>query len=286
MKKLQTILLGVLLIYGITFSQDVDMEQEKEAIKQAALDYIDGAHEGSAVRMERAVHPELTKVTLMKLPQTGKTVLRKAGSTRLIELIRANVAPLDEDKRNIKVTIFAVKEGLAAVRAVSAMFYDYLLVAKIDGQWKLINVLWRNNDKPDTEGDAGIMETEKAAIEQTALDYIDGSFSGDEIRMERALHPELMKVIPVTLPQTGKTMLDKMGAQLLIEGTRAKLGMVDEEKRNIEVTIFDVNQDIAMVEVISAMYYDYLQIAKFNGQWKIINVLWKMNPTAPRPSRR
>jgi len=286
MKKMLSILLGFILVCGTAFPQDVDLEKEKEAIKRAALDYIDGAHEGNAMRMERAVHPELTKVTLMKFPQTGRTVLRKAGSTRLIELIRANVAPLDEDKRNIEVTIFAMKEGLAAVRAVSAMFYDYLLMANIDGQWKLINVLWRRNEKANTEGNADNMEKEKAAIKRTALDYIDGSFSGDEIRMERALHPELMKVIPVTLPQTGKTMLDKMGAQLLIEGTRAKLGLLDEEKRNIEVTILDVNQDIAMVEVISAMYYDYLQIARFDGQWKIVNVLWKMNPTAPRRNRR
>ena len=285
MKKMLSILLGLILVYGTIFSQDADLEKEKEAIKQAALDYIDGAHEGSAMRMERAVHPELTKVTLMTFPQTGKTILRKAGSTRLIELIRANIVPLDEDKRNIEVTIFAVKEGLAAVRAVSAMFYDYLLVANIDGQWKLINVLWRNNEKADTEGDAEHMEKEKAAIEQTALDYIEGAFSGDAERMEKALHPELMKVIPVKLPQTGKIMLDKMGAQFLIEGTRAKLGLVDEDKRNIKVTILDVNQDIAMVEVISAMYYDYLQVARFDGEWKIVNVLWKMNPTAPRRSR-
>lgn len=286
-----------LLIIAVTtaaaFSQDAVQESEKEAIKQTALDYIEGAHEGSAVRMERAVHPELTKVTLMKLPQTGKTVIRKAGSTRLIELVRANVVPLEAEKRDIQITIFAVKEGLACVRAVSAMFYDYLQMANIDGQWKLINVLWIQNPgwKKGSNSEAQGREKrtdpqqEKEAIKKTALDYIEGAFSGDAVRMERALHPELMKVIPVELPQTGKIMLDKMGAGLLIEGTRAKLGLLDEEKRNIEVTILDFKEDIAMVEVLSAMYYDYLQMAKIDGQWKIINVLWKMNPDAPRPSR-
>lgn len=128
-----------------TFPQDADLEKEKEAIKRAALDYINGAHEENAIRMERAVHPELTKVTLMTFPQTGRTVLRKAGSTRLIELIRANVAPLDEDKRNIEVTIFDLNQDIAMVEVISAMYYDYLQIARFDGQWKIVNVLWKMN---------------------------------------------------------------------------------------------------------------------------------------------
>lgn len=285
MKKTTLIFLCFVMFAAVTFPQNSDLE--KEAIKQVALDYIDGAHEGNAMRMERAIHPELTKVTLTKLPRTGKTIIRKAGSSRLIELIRANVAPLEEDKRNIQVTIFAVKEGLAAVRAVSAMFYDYLLMAKINEQWKIINILWISNPKNSrSPAKSTDPQNEKEAIKKTALDYIDGAFSGDAVRMERALHPELMKVRPVKLPKTGKIMLDKMGAEMLIEGTRAKLGLLDEDKRNIVVNILDVMKDIAMVEVLSTMYYDYLQMAKIDGQWRIINVLWKMNPSALRQSRR
>jgi hypothetical protein len=81
-------------------------------------------------------------------------------------------------------------------------------------------------------------------------------------------------------------MLDKMGANLLIEGTHAKMGLLPEEKRKIEVTVLDVMEDIAMVKVLSAMYYDYLQVAKIDGEWKIINVLWVMNPNALPPSKR
>jgi hypothetical protein len=125
-------------------------------------------------------------------------------------------------------------------------------------------------------------DTEKEAIKKAALDYIEGSFSGDAERMASAVHPELTKVIPYALPQTGKTILNKMGASFLIEGTRAKMGLVDEDKRQIEVTVLDVLDDLACVKVISALYYDYLQMAKVDGRWKIINVLWKMNPGAKK----
>lgn len=123
---------------------------------------------------------------------------------------------------------------------------------------------------------------EEEAITKTAMNYIDGAYSGDAERMEKALHPELTKVIPFTVPQTGKTGLSKMGASQLIEGTRAKMGMLDEDQRKINVTVLDVFEDLAAAKVVSAKYIDYLQLAKINGGWKIINVLWKMNPEAQK----
>ncbi len=36
---------------------------------------------------------------------------------------------------------------------------------------------------------AAVADTQKAAITQTALDYIEGWYMGDVERMERALHP-------------------------------------------------------------------------------------------------
>ena len=38
-------------------------------------------------------------------------------------------------------------EGIAAVKVTSSMFYDYLLVAEIDGRWKISNVVWEMSDE-------------------------------------------------------------------------------------------------------------------------------------------
>ena len=100
--------------------------------------------------------------------------------------------------------------------------------------------------------------------------------------MERALHPELNKVLLTRNRATGIQFLYKMGASNLIEGTRAGLGTLDEAQRNIEVEIYDLNKGMAAVKVTSAMYIDHLQVATFNGEWKIVNVLWVPNPDAPR----
>jgi len=277
MKKTMLTILTVILTAALVFPGNSELDKETKAITAAAMDYMDGAHDGDASRIERSVHHELTKVSLRKLPNSDVTFLSKAGFSRLQELVRANMVPLPKEKRNIKVEVFSVKKGLACAKAVSAQFYDYLQLAKIDGKWKLINVLFTGNSGVGEKEQAAHFMNNKQAIKQAALDYIEGFFSGDADRVRRAVHPELTKVVPITLKQTGKTMLNKMGAGFLIEGARMKVGLVKEEDRNIKITIFDVMKDIAIVEVTSSEYVDYLQLGNVNGQWKIINVLWQMN---------
>ncbi len=284
MKKIAIVIAVVLfLLMFLTArvqAQEVDV---KAAVTRAALDYMEGAHSGDADRVARAVHPELHKVTVETIPATGKSYLRKAGASRLVQLVAADVVPLAEDKRNIKVNILDELQGLAVVRVTSTVFWDYLQLAEIDGEWKIINVLWTRNPQ---ERQAIDMSSEADAIQAAALNYIEGAYAGNVERMERALHPELHKVIPVRMPQTGKTRLDVMGAGMLIEGTRAKMGLLSEEKRKIEVKILDSAEELAVVKVLSARYYDFLQMAKVEGQWKIINVLWVMNPDSQPPSKR
>jgi hypothetical protein len=265
-----------------------DTGSEKEAVVAAAMDYMEGAHSGDVSRIERSVHPELTKVSVRKVPKSGEMFLYKAGFTRLREVVRANLVPLEKDKLDqIRVKVFAVREGLAAAVSISPFFYDYQLFAKIDGKWMLINVLWTRNPENSKEEPVTPeqLEKDKTAIKKASLDYIEGYFSGDAVRMARGVHPELTKVFPAVLKKTGKTMLNKTTASLLVAYSKAKAGLLAEDKRKINVRILDVQKNIAMVEVISAIYYDYLQLAKIDGQWRIVNVLWKVNPTAPKPER-
>lgn len=122
-------------------------------------------------------------------------------------------------------------------------------------------------------------EADKAAIKQTALDYIEGWYEGDAERMERALHPELAKRIVRTNPQ-GQSRLDQMSAMSLVQGTRRAYGkQTPKEKQQKDVTILDVFENAACAKVVAADWVDYLQLARWNGRWVIVNVLWEMKPT-------
>jgi hypothetical protein len=123
--------------------------------------------------------------------------------------------------------------------------------------------------------EAVVSEAEAAAIKAPALDYIEGWYEGDAARMERALYPDLAKRIPRVDQQTGRTHVEHMGALLLVQYTRAAYGTkTSPERRQKDLTILDVYENIATVKLVAADFVDYLQLAKVDGRWIIVNVLW------------
>jgi hypothetical protein len=116
---------------------------------------------------------------------------------------------------------------------------------------------------------------DSAAIRATALDYIEGWYTGDAARMERALHPSLAKRI-VRQREGGYTLGDMTAAQL-VEGTKAGYGTrTPAAERQQDVTILDVFRNAAVVKIVARDWVDYLQVARWEGEWKIVNVLWEM----------
>ena len=122
-----------------------------------------------------------------------------------------------------------------------------------------------------------VSDEDKAAITATALDYIEGWYAADAERMERALHPDLAKRIVMT--RDGRSMLQQMSAMGLVQGVKRGGGKnTPPEKQQKDVTILDVFENAASVKVVASDWIDYLHIAKFNGRWVIVNVLWELKP--------
>ena len=123
---------------------------------------------------------------------------------------------------------------------------------------------------------------DSAGIRQAALDYIEGYYEGDGARMERALHPELAKRIVRTNDQ-GRSMLSQMSAMSLVLGTRAGGGKdTPVAQRRKDITILDIYRNAASAKIDASDWVDYLHLAKWNGRWVIVNVLWELHPAPAR----
>jgi len=121
-------------------------------------------------------------------------------------------------------------------------------------------------------------DVDRDAIKGTALDYIEGWYEGNAERMERALSPDLAKRI-VRTNDKGQSNLQQMSAMTLVQYTRQASGKkTPKEKQQKDVTILDVYGNTASVKVVAADWIDYLHVAKFNGRWVIVNVLWELKP--------
>lgn len=277
MKKLYLTLVASALAASPALAQSGDdMARERESVIAAALDYMEGAVYADAERVGRGVHAELNKVVISSLPN-GRQILNYNRYTTLVEIVRGLGERMADVDKKVDVTVFDIGNNMASVRAVGQLWYDLLQLAKLNGEWKLVNVLWAPNQTDGDQGDPQETAADRAAVEQTALDYVEGLFSGDTERVTRALHPELNKVQLNWHAQTERSYLSKMGVSTLIEVASAGLSKVEEGQRNIEIEIQDVSHGIAAVKVTSSRFIDHLQIGKVNGEWKIINALWVPN---------
>ena len=117
-----------------------------------------------------------------------------------------------------------------------------------------------------------------AAVRATALDYIEGWYEGNAERMERAVHPDLAKRI-INTDQRGRPVLGHQSAMTLVQNTRRGGGKeTPPAQQRKEVRILDIFVNTASVRVDAGSWIDYLHLAKWNGRWVIVNVLWENRP--------
>ena len=124
-------------------------------------------------------------------------------------------------------------------------------------------------------------EEDKIGIRDAATHYVEGFYTNDSLRLAKGLHAELVKRIIDN--RTGSSKIQTIGLKDLVNYTKAKQRMPDKnpsEPFKAEVTIYDISQGIALAKVTTNkmdMFFDYLQLGKVDGVWKVINVLWAFN---------
>ena len=118
-----------------------------------------------------------------------------------------------------------------------------------------------------------------AAIVATAHDYIDGWWSGDAARMARALHTHLAKRMVMSDSLGQHSRLSDMTSAELVENVQRGGGRhTPAAQRRNDVRILDFYRGAAVVRVDAGAWVDFLQLARWNGEWKIVNVLWELAP--------
>ena len=129
---------------------------------------------------------------------------------------------------------------------------------------------------PVVNGQTQVSDADRQAITQTALDYVEGWYEANPERMERALHPDLAKRVVFT-DDKGRSRLEQMSAMGLVQGVKRGGGKdIPKERQQKDITILDVFENAASVKAVMSGWIDYMHMAKVNGRWVIVNVLWEL----------
>jgi hypothetical protein len=104
------ILAAALLVAPVLSAHVPQQSGDREAVRRAALDYLEGFYEGDS------------------------TKLKKSGRVR----------PATDPK---EVLIYEVLDQTASVKVTAYWGIDYLLLARHDGKWMISHVLWQTPPK-------------------------------------------------------------------------------------------------------------------------------------------
>ena len=135
----------LMLVLGApTKPQAVDPAADKAAVYQAALDYVEGVYEVNPAKIEKSVHPNLTKYGFMRRP-TGEYA---PGQMTYQQLLGVAASWNKDGKRDLsikKVEVLDVLDQTAVAKVTAQWGIDYMQLAKYDGQWKIINIIWQTH---------------------------------------------------------------------------------------------------------------------------------------------
>lgn len=113
-----------------------------------------------------------------------------------------------------------------------------------------------------------------AQIKEACLNYVQGFYTGDSARVAKGVHADLAKRIVMKRMQY--RVSNMTAAQLISAAGGHKHPDDAGVPFNAKIDIYDIDMEIATAKIVTNKmnFFDYVQLGKINGEWKIINVLW------------
>lgn len=121
---------------------------DREAVKQAVLDYVEALYEADSSRIERSVHRELFKLGF----ERGKDGMYKSYRMTYQELYdlagRWNKSGRIPKNSKKEIVVYDVTDQTASAKLTAMWGIDYLHLAKFDGKWMITDILYQTPPRP------------------------------------------------------------------------------------------------------------------------------------------
>lgn len=143
-------LLAFVLIATPAAAQSSPTAADTAGVRAAVLDYVEAIYDAEPDRVARSVDPALAKTGFHR-PRGAETYSRSLMTyDELVETAETyNAAGRDYGHVPRLIEVFDVLDQTASARLVAVWGIDYMLLARVDGAWKVTHVLWQSHT-PDT----------------------------------------------------------------------------------------------------------------------------------------
>lgn len=145
MKKL---FLSISVVVATILNSHAQTNQDTLDIKRVALAYIESQHNPNPKLMQDALHPRLVKRSVFKNKTTQKDYVSEYFAENMVILAESYNIKGDKFPKNPtkEVKLLDVSARTASVKLIADEWIDYMHIVKLNGEWKIINVLWQYNN--------------------------------------------------------------------------------------------------------------------------------------------
>ena len=116
---------------------------DREAVKQAVLDYVEALYEADSARIERSVHRDLFKLGFER-DKDGTYKPYRMTYQELYDLAgRWNKTGRIPKNSKKEIVVYDIADQIASAKLTAMWGIDYLHLAKFDGKWMITDILWQ-----------------------------------------------------------------------------------------------------------------------------------------------
>ena len=119
---------------------------ERDAVRRAVLDYVEGFYEGDTAKLVRSVRPDVAKSGFWRQKDSTSYAFETMPWPEFLTYanrVKARGRPAPATAPKV-VTIFDVQDRTASAKLTAFWGTDYLLLGKHDGRWMVTHVLWQS----------------------------------------------------------------------------------------------------------------------------------------------
>jgi hypothetical protein len=112
---------------------------DSTAVRATVTNYIEAYWTGDPHRMEQTLHPHYLKHMI----HGDIPVREKTGPEMVKEVAKNGPADFPAASKTEQVEVLDVAGSIASAKLVTPGWTDYMMLEKIDGQWKILSVVQR-----------------------------------------------------------------------------------------------------------------------------------------------
>ncbi len=127
-------------------------QEDYKNVKAAILDYVDGIYKVDSTRIDKSVDKKLRKIGYWFHPDKKEYVDNLEMTHTQLSKLAANwnkSGKRANEKSPKEIKIFEVNSKTASAKLTAEWGIDLFHLAKVNNQWKIINVIWQS--QPESE---------------------------------------------------------------------------------------------------------------------------------------